>query len=233
MKKNPLKKYLFQTENKLIARQNCTLYIHLTDYTKEDIILNEEEETLQFKSLISKIEFEDTNFNLILDYLVEFDISEYGTDILKKKVILMQFNESETILTVPTEADVLTEQVRYVKRLLGGKEIFQDINHLFLKLYNVYKPLSGTDLVHLEVMLSQCLRDKNNPEIAARMGKEWNPIMLNIKQVIFSKSFIEGLAFENINESIKTGLISEDVNESSILERLLTGTLVEEEKASN
>jgi len=54
-----------------------------------------------------------------------------------------------------------------------------------------------------------------------------NPIMINIKQIVFKTSFIQGLAFENINEAIKTGLITDDGGDPSILEKVLTGTLVE------
>ena len=51
-----------------------------------------------------------------------------------------------------------------------------------------------------------------------------------MKQVVFKTSFIQGLAFENINESIRTGLITEEPAEASVLEKVLTGTLVETEK---
>jgi hypothetical protein len=83
------------------------------------------------------------------------------------------------------------------------------------------------DSVHIEVLLSQALRDKSNPSIPARLGKKWNPTMINIKQIVFKTSFIQGLAFENVNEAIKTGLITEEGGEPSILEKVLTGTLVE------
>jgi len=230
MTQTKLDKYLLQTENKLITKQKCTLFINLNDYTKDDVEIDDEEEILKLKSLISRIEYEDKIFNLILDYAVNFDVSDMMDELDMKKTLILNFNENEPILEVPLEADILTEQVRYVKRLLGGKEIYQGVDHLFLKLFKVYGPLTSTDLVHLEVMLSQCLRDKDHQEIPARLGKKWDPAMINIKQIVFSKSFIEGLAFENINESIKTGLVSEESMDESILEKLLTGNLVPEPK---
>jgi hypothetical protein len=86
------------------------------------------------------------------------------------------------------------------------------------------------DSVHLEVLLSQALRDKKNHGIPARLGAKWDPTMINIKKIVFETSFIQGLAFENINEAIKTGLITEEGGEPGILERVLTGTLVESKK---
>ena len=113
------------------------------------------------------------------------------------------------------------------RRLLGGREIYKDANHLFLKLFAVYGTLRSMDSVHLEVLLSQALRDKTNQSIPARLGKKWDPTMINIKQIVFKTSFIQGLAFENVNEAIKTGLITEEGGDPSILEKVLTGTLVE------
>ena len=83
------------------------------------------------------------------------------------------------------------------------------------------------DSVHLEVLLSQVLRDKANLSMPARLAKKWDPVMLNIKQVVFKTSFIQGLAFENINEAVRTGLINEEPEEPSVLEKVLTGTLAE------
>ena len=40
--------------------------------------------------------------------------------------------------------------------------------------------------------------------------------------------FVNGLAFENINDAIKTGLISEESGDPSIIEKVMTGSLVDE-----
>ena len=83
------------------------------------------------------------------------------------------------------------------------------------------------DSVHLEILLSQCLRDRANINLPARLGKKWDPMLVNIKKVVFSSGFVQGLAFENVNEAIKTGLVSDDIMEPSIIEKILTGELVE------
>lgn len=74
------------------------------------------------------------------------------------------------------------------------------------------------------------LRDKNNLHIPARLGKTWDPILINMKQVVYAEGFIPGLAFENIGEALRTGLITEESKEPSILERVLTGELSDKEK---
>jgi len=50
---------------------------------------------------------------------------------------------------------------------------------------------------------------------------------MDIKKVVFSGGFIQGLAFENVGNAIKTGLVSEQELPTSILEQIVTGELVE------
>ena len=87
--------------------------------------------------------------------------------------------------------------------------------------------VSNLDLCHFEVLISQVLRDKTNQALPARMGKTWDPVMMNIKNAVFASGFIQGLAFENVNKAIETGLIAEDEIEPSILGKLITGEVVE------
>jgi len=48
--------------------------------------------------------------------------------------------------------------------------------------------------------------------------------MMNIKQDVFATGFVQGLAFENVNKAIESGLIQPETEES-ILGKLLTGTI--------
>ena len=116
--------------------------------------------------------------------------------------------------------------------MIGGREIVKDASHLFRKLFRVYtvQAKSTMDCVHLEVLVSQSLRDTEKPRYPARLGKTWNPTLVNIKSTIFSEGFVQALAFENINKAINEGLISEEREEESILEKVMTGNIVEETK---
>ena len=224
-----VKKLLSQTENTLSCKQDCTITVTKSDYPLPgDLVFSDDKTTLKAKGVVCKIEFPNDIFNIILDYSIEFQLYEYEQ--IGKEVIKLKYKKNSTILEVPLQTEETKEQIQYVTRLLGGREIYKDANHLFLKLFKVYGTLRDMDVVHMEVLLSQALRDKKNPSIPARLGSRWDPIMMNIKQIVFKTSFIQGLAFENINEAIKTGLITEEVGDPSILEKVLTGTLVEGKK---
>ncbi len=224
-----VKKLLSQIENTLSCNQDCTITVTKSDYPLPgDLVFSDDKTNLKAKGVVCKIEFPNDIFNIILDYSIEFQLYEYEQ--IGKEIIKLEYKKNSTILEVPLQTEETKEQIQYVTRLLGGREIYKDANHLFLKLFKVYGTLRDMDTVHMEVLLSQALRDKKNPSIPARLGSRWDPTMINIKQIVFKTSFIQGLAFENINEAIKTGLITEEGGDPSILEKVLTGTLVEGKK---
>lgn len=227
--KSIVTKNLAQQENSLVTKNDCTITIVIGDYPNPgDLKLNAERTYLSAKGLVCRIEFANAMFSIILDYSVELPI--YKMEQVGKDFYKLHFKKNSTILETSLEHEDMKKQVQYTQRLLSGREIFKDANHLFIKLFRIYGPLRNADTVHLEVLISQVLRDKNHLEIPARLAKRWDPVLINMKQVVFKTSFIQGLAFENINESIRTGLITEEPEEASILEQVLTGTLVEEEK---
>jgi hypothetical protein len=217
---------LGENNNQLYTKRSMIMTLSLEDYPQSnDLVYSEDETELFAKSLVCKVEYDDVIFNIVLDYPVILKV--YEKEQIGKQILKLAYEKDSTVLEVPMQTDNTKAQIQYVRRLVGGNEIYKDANHLFLKLFAVYEPLRNMDSVHLEVLLSQTLRDKKNQSIPARLGAKWDPVMINIKKVVFKTSFIQGLAFENINEAIKTGLITDEVGDPSILEKVLTGTLVE------
>jgi hypothetical protein len=224
-----IKNILSQTDNFLFAKQNLILTIDKEDYPfSDDVHVDIEENTMYIKSLVGSVQTDTYQFNIILDYPVVIQFTDI--DVIDKKLFKIKFLEGERILETPMETDETKQQLRYAQRLMGGKEVYKDANHLYLKMFRVYGPLRAMDSVHLEILLSQILRDRLNTSIPARLGKKWDPVMMNIKKIVFKTSFIQGLEFENINEAIATGLITEEPDEQSVLEKILFGTLVDEDK---
>jgi len=222
-------KHLAQNDVQLFAQKDCVLTISPADYPLPgDFVYNDEKTVIHVKGLVCRAEFSDVIFNIILDYPV--DIQVYKQEMIGKEFLKLYYEKESTLLEIPTQTEETKAQIQYVSRLLGGREIYKNPNHLFLKLFSVYGTLRDMDIVHLEVLLSQALRDRKNLSIPARLGAKWDPTMINIKKIVFKTSFIQGLAFENVNEAIKTGLITEEPADPSILEKVLTGTLVEEKR---
>lgn len=218
-----IKNYLEQYESYLNTKKSCELIIDLLNYKIDDNLLIEENK-LWVETLISKIEYEDISFSLILDYPCNIFFNDEDF-VQEEDYIKITYKPNESILQAQLDVQDIKEQVRYTERLLGGKVLFKDSSHLFNKLYRIFGPISDMDLVHMEVLLSQVLRSKKDPGLPARMSKPFDPIMMNIKEIPFKSSYVSGLLFENINKAISQGLIQEEDIPPSILERLFTGDL--------
>lgn len=219
-----LKNYLTQTDNNLLVNKPAKLTIDLGNYEiNNNIQINEDH--VWVNHLLSRVEFGDSIFNIILDYPVH--IKKVKMNIVEKSYMTFEYIDNDILLEVPMQTSEIKEQVNYINRLLGGKVVFKDPSHMVTKVLKVYGgSISDLDLCHFEVLISQVLRDKSNQVLPARLGKRWNPIMMNIKNAVFSSGFIQGLAFENVNKAIETGLISEGEIEPSLLGKLITGEVV-------
>ena len=221
-----INKYLRQIDDKLIAAEPCKFTIEMSDYTLSDTLqVKEEDGIIWVKSLIANVEFSDMVFNVMLDYPVELQTPNMET--VGKERIILSYLKEDVILTIPFTTVEIKEQVNYIKRLLGGREMYKDPSHLLKKILKVYGGgVSDLDLIYMEIMASQVLRDKLDHGIPARLGKKWDPVMANIKTDVFSTSFIQGLEFENVGKAIDIGLTTSRETEPSILEKVVTGELV-------
>ena len=224
-----LKDFLYQIENSLYCKHDCSLILSFENYKiGDDLFINEEENIIETNSLIARIIFSDVSFDLILDYPV---ILSYDLLTKTNEGIVLQLKSDDEILSAPMQREDIKELTLHIERILGGKERFRDIEHLFLKFYNTYKEISKIDLVHMEILISQIIRDKNNPMLPSRVGSDpEHPQTANLKQNVFNSGFIGGLAFENIGKAISTGLIETTQLEPSILEKVLMGTLVKKKE---
>jgi len=219
-----LKNYFTQSDANLLVNKPAKLTIDMTNYEmNNNIQINDDH--IWVNHLLSRIEFSDTIFNMILDYPVH--IKKVKMTEVGKELLTFEYIQNDILLEVPLQTSEIKEQVNYVNRLLGGKVVFKDPSHMLNKVMKVYgKKVSNLDLCHFEVLVSQVLRDKTNQTLPARLGKTWDPVMMNIKNAVFAQGFVQGLAFENVNKAIETGLISEEEVDPSILGKLITGEVI-------
>jgi hypothetical protein len=223
LSKSQLTSYIEQTDTILYSKKPVKFTIDLDGYRSGDNLQYPEKSEhpgVWLNHLVAQVEFEDLVFSMALDYQVVMK-GEYQK---ANNTLVFEYQPNEPILDVPTVAVEIKEQVNYIKRLLGGKMVYKDPSHLLTKIFKVYGPVSDLDLVHMEIMASQVLRDKTNTAIPARLGKTWNPTMANVKENVFSTSFLQGAAFENIGKAIQTGLVEKpEFDQPTVFENILTG----------
>jgi len=218
-----VKKYLEQQESYLVTKEDCVITIDLSNYDMNNNI-KIADGIVWVKSLLCQIDYQDVQFSIALDYPVE--LQARNAEKIGKEFIKLYFSKNTYVLEVTLEAVDIEKQVNYVTRLLAGREIYKDVSHLFKKLFAVYKGMSDMDIVHLEVLISNVLRDRSDTSIPARLGKTWDPIMINFKEIVFTTGFVHSVAFEDIRKAVWTGLTADRTFEPSILEKVVTGKLV-------
>jgi len=224
IKKDILQQFVSADDNSLITKKDCQIEIDVNGLKfadDGDYYFNDDTKKIIFKNLIATYKTDSVNFPLLFDYTVEFDIVHVNTQ--TKEQLVLNFVSGDVILTSPLEDTEMTALSRYLDRLIGGRIKFFNVEHLFSKIYQQYKDISPLPSVAYEVLLSQILRYKADPKYPARLAKEWDPILLNMRKTIFNEGFIQGLAFENINEAIRTGLTKKTDDNLNILERVFTG----------
>ena len=232
MTKSQLNQYLEQTDTILYTKKPMKITIDLKGYKTNDTIQYPNTSNSKFPGvwvnhLVSYVTYDDLVFTMVLNYDVVMK-GNYNQD-KANKILTFTYDAGEPVLDVPTTAVEIKQQVNEIKRLLSGKMALKDPSHLLMKIFDVYgPPVSDLDLVHMEVMCSQVLRDSSSPAIPARLGKTWNPKMANIKENVFSTSFFQGAAFENISRALQTGLIEQpEFDQPTIFEKIVTGEKIE------
>lgn len=219
-----IQNYLMQEGNHLICKKPCTIKVDLNLYSLGDNLIISET-SVWFAGIVSRIFFDDIDFDLVLDYPVSITFQEIKKE---AKTLVFKFGANSVVLETSIDVSEARDEIIYIKRLLSGKEVSKNPSHLLLKLYALYKTRlqSSADLVHFEVTLSNVLRDKSNPSIPARLARRFDPVLLNVNSVVFQESFLSGIEFERITKALETGLISDRPRETSPLEKILLGELI-------
>jgi hypothetical protein len=144
-------------------------------------------------------------------------------------LITLIYGKNDKMMYVEPKQENFSQLARYLDTLVGGKYPWGNIPTLYKKFFKALSPVGDWDSTHLEVMLSNLLRAKTNPQKPARLVEPFDPEMYSIKTLPNIISYPLGIAFENFSKGIQYGLISERAPESSI-EKIMFGEPLTEVK---
>jgi len=136
--------------------------------------------------------------------------------------ITLIYGKGNKIFHVEPKEIEVAKVAEYLDDLVGGKAPFTTVSSLYMKFFKTLKKIGSWDSVHLEVVISNILRNRDNPQLPARLKKPFDPIMISIKNLPSTISWPLGLAFEDFSKSIRHGLISERAPASPI-EKVMFG----------
>lgn len=225
LSKKQIKQLIRQDGRSIVSKQPGKIIFDPSNFNEEGDDYKVTETSIWMKSGILDIEFKNVTLSIIVDYSCEIPIE--GVEVRRKEGLYIIPLSADQVVFEFGEAMIgISQAASYVSRLLSGREPFKDPRHLLMKFFDLYSSMKDIELVHYEVVLSNILRSKQDPSKPARLIEPYDPVTLNIKDVVFRTSFLQGFAFENVNKAIQVGLTEKGRRELTPLEQILVGDLV-------
>jgi len=203
------------SENKIIAKYNCKVIIDYNDYDNDSLVNSPKQIYLPG----------------ILDvYFPEFDDVctiglNYGV-FLQKKLDAIENDDIITISYIPGDLIITQDYVKtgmdmkfLLKLMRGSISYLTDAKVLLNVLHSSFP---SYDLVHLEVVISNMIRNKEDISLLARYKNtdKNNTIVGVIKQAQIDRP-LSSMAFRNIDRAIEKALISGKVSKNNPIEKII------------
>ena len=208
-------KVLEISENKIIAKHNCTITIDYDDYDDDSIVNSPTQIYLPG----------------ILDcYFPEFDDFtviglNYGV-FLQKKLDAVETDSYITMNYVPGDLIITQDYVKtgmdmkFLMRLLRGSISYITDPKIILNV--LHNSFADSDLVHLEVVISNMIRDKDDPSKLARYKTtDKNNTVVGVIKQAQTDSILSSIAFRNIDKAIEKALVSGKESKNNPIEKIL------------
>lgn len=208
-------KVLEISEHKIIAKHNCSITISYDDYDNDSLVNSPTQIYLPG----------------ILDcFIPEFnDITVIGLNygvFLQKKLDAIETDDYITITYQPGDMILTQDYVKtgmdmafLLKLLHGSIGYITDPKIILNVLHNSF---SDSDLVHLEIVISNMMRDKDDPSLLARYKtSDKNNIVMGVIKQAQTDSILSAMAFRNIDKAIERGLVSGKESKNNPIEKIL------------
>ncbi len=215
-----IKSMVKQVENDLITLSNATTIV-----VDKNIYVDKYQ--LEYKPGIVKLPlgyFTLNIGNISIPVTSEKPALLYKNDsyVETDKTITISYNAGDKMLYFEPFQLKAEKIAQHIDVLVGGQSPWTTPESLYMKFYTTLEHFSNWDSVHLEVIISSILRNKENPQIPARLKEPYEPSTHSIKNLPSLISWPLGLAFENFSKSITYGMISDRADPSQI-EKVIFG----------
>lgn len=210
-----IKSNFHQDENSLISDNDSIMIEIIKDIYHDEYKIVETPEFLKLPVGNFDMRLE----NLLIPMTVEQETKFYLKDVHREeddKHIILSYTKGQPIFLIEPSVLAPEEVARRLDKYVGGKSPWTTPESLYAKFYKILSPFGDWDSVHLETILANILRWKEDPHMPARVKYPYNPATFGIKDLPGVMSYPLGIAFENFSKSITYGMISERGAESSI-----------------
>ena len=186
------KKNFIVEENKITANSECFVNIDLDDYHEGLVI--ESMDYYLIPGIFTITLTEDLTQSWTFPF--DFPVKLYKPANLETHGKQMTFNFVPGEPIVEQKSYQLTKDVTVMERVLEGQAKY--ITNPELMVFTLAMYLDGLDLNLFEVLVQNMFRDAKDPVLPARMTDYTNFVILGQKRLPFNTSWINALAFENV-----------------------------------
>jgi len=200
----------------IISKTNCTILLDKSDYDESSLI--DIGEQLFIPGILNLYvgDLSDNKF-ISLPFNFQVHLNKPEDYVVDGKTIVLRYTAGEKILS----QDYYTTQTEpsVIDRILGGA--LKYINNPEALLDAAHQQLPSLDLVHLELVVSNMFRDKDDATIPCRLKDYNNFQIIGIKKLPHINSWLTGLSFEDPSKAIKLALLNSRDNDMNPIEQIL------------
>ncbi len=210
-----IKKNFIQDDISLVSKSDLTIIEIVKDIFVDNNKIKKTNNFLILPVGNFDLKIENITIPLTIEQETKIYLKNAQKEETKTHIILSYPKNSNIFLLEPTT--LAPEDVaRRLDKYVGGKSPWTTPESLYTKFYKILSPFGDWDSVHLEVILANILRWKEDPHFPARVKYPYNPQTFSIKDLPGIMSWPLGLAFENFGKAITQGMISGLGLESSV-----------------
>lgn len=210
-------------KNRIIAKRNIKYIFNEDEYREDDI--NEYNDRYVLPPIFEFIvepeneklgNNEELKCNLVLPYnevnlLKSNDIDEISDDIH-----IINYKKGDEVINAK-HVDA-TYDLKAIGRIIEGRAKF--IKEPIILLNMIHTAFPNMDLVHIEVLISNMLRD-NNGELCRHSSDYSNINLMGVSQQSKSNSWLSSVIYQNPNQAIKKALIKNKDAEMNPIEKIM------------
>jgi hypothetical protein len=205
-------------KHEIRARYKSIIYIDQKIYDNKTITETSTDYIIPGLINIYIPEFKD-ECQIITQYNI--NISKPTTIIENKNIIELHYDSNDLIIHQKVY-DKNTDMSLIIKLFEGRAKHISNPELLLITLFNQLKNLAGIDLVHIELIISNMFRMKDNPKIKCReTGKFNNSVIIGQTAQPFTDSWLSSLGFMYIDKAIEQGLVKGEKATMDPLEKIM------------
>jgi hypothetical protein len=202
-------------EQEIRANSKCTITIDFRDYPNDSII-----DSKEFIVLPGIIDIYFPDLDDYCSIILIYNVKLYKTndiDDSDDNIIVINYNTGDLIIS-QDYYNTGMDMGLLIKLLNGRIKYIKDPKILLTMINNI---IPNPDLVHLEVLISNMLRDPTDYTILSRYSNAKQPEIIGVTSQAKMDSALSSIAYRNIDQAIEHAIVKNKEFKNNPIELIL------------